>query len=132
MALGALFPHDVEGDGAAGSRRLRRHVAVRLPGDDAVRRVVGEDGYPRGRVLSYNAPSASDGPVLASSTRATHERYHYFFDTFDISLISSIMIIIIAETAVFNVAGYLVEGRRRLPVIQCFPTGIIFQINSEF
>ena len=43
-----------------------------------------------------------------------------------------IIIIIIAEMTVFNVAGYLVEERRRWPVLYCFPTGTIFQINSEF
>ena len=34
--------------------------------------------------------------------------------------------------AVFNVAGYLIEARRRWPVITALPTGTIFQINSEF
>ena len=34
-----------------------------------------------------------------------------------------IMIIIIAEMAVFNVAGYLVEERRRRPVITASPRG---------
>ena len=36
----------------------------------------------------------------------------------------SVIIIIIAEMAVFNVAGYLIEQRCRCP------TGTIFQINS--
>ena len=43
-----------------------------------------------------------------------------------------IIIIIIAEMAVFNVAGYLIEERRRRPVNYCFPTRTTFQINSEF
>ena len=34
-----------------------------------------------------------------------------------------IVIIIIAEMAVFNVAGYLIEGRRRWPVITASPRG---------
>ena len=34
-----------------------------------------------------------------------------------------IIIIIIAEMAVFNVAGYLVEERRRWPVITASPRG---------
>ena len=39
-----------------------------------------------------------------------------------------IIIIIIAEISVFNVAGYLIDERRRWPVIYW----TIFKINSEF
>ena len=35
----------------------------------------------------------------------------------------SVRIIIIAEMAVFNVAGYLIEERRRWPVITASPRG---------
>ena len=42
-----------------------------------------------------------------------------------------IIIIIFAEVAVFILAGYLIEERRRWPAIYCFPTRTIFQINSE-
>ena len=34
--------------------------------------------------------------------------------------------------SVFNVAGYLIAERRKWPVIDCFPTGTIVKINSEF
>ena len=34
-----------------------------------------------------------------------------------------------AEMADFHAAGYLVEGKRRWPVIQCFPTRTVFKIN---
>ena len=40
-----------------------------------------------------------------------------------------IIIIIIAEMAVFNVAGYFVEERRRWPVITASPRG---QYSEEF
>ena len=43
-----------------------------------------------------------------------------------------IIIIIIAKMTVFNVAGYLIEERRRWPAIYCLPTRTIFQIYSEF
>ena len=36
---------------------------------------------------------------------------------------STLIIIIIAEMAVFNVAGYLIEERRRWPVITASPRG---------
>ena len=38
-------------------------------------------------------------------------------------ILSIIIIIIIAEMAVFNVAGYLIEERRRWPVITASPRG---------
>ena len=38
-------------------------------------------------------------------------------------IIIIIIIIIIAEMAVFNVAGYLIEERRRWPVITASPRG---------
>ena len=39
------------------------------------------------------------------------------------NVLSIIIIIIIAEMAVFNVAGYLIEERRRWPVITASPRG---------
>ena len=42
---------------------------------------------------------------------------------FEAKLYVIIIIIIIAEMAVFNVAGYLIEERRRWPVITASPRG---------
>ena len=42
------------------------------------------------------------------------------------------IIMIIAEMACFNVAGRLIEERRQVACNYHFPTGTIFQINSEF
>ena len=42
-----------------------------------------------------------------------------------------IIIIIIAEMAVFNVAGYVVEERRRWPVITASPRGQCTRLASE-
>ena len=39
------------------------------------------------------------------------------------------VIIIIDEMTIFNVAGCLIEERRRCPVMYCFPTRTVFQIN---
>ena len=47
-------------------------------------------------------------------------------------IIIIIIIIIIAEMVVFNMAGYLVEERRRWPVITASPRRqLIFQMHSE-
>ena len=40
-------------------------------------------------------------------------------------VVYNLIIIIIAKITFFYEAGYLIEGRRRWPVIECFPTRTI-------
>ena len=79
----------------------------------AVEGATGKRGRRRAPPPSASPPPATMTSRMTGDTARGEERPTFWF-------------FITAEMAVFYVAGYLVEERRRWPVIECFPARSIF------